>query len=448
MTGPPMQQPAKFVIVGGGLGGALLAVYLGKAGYAVEVYEMRDDPRMAGPVGGRSINLALSYRGLCALEPVGLAEEVLRQAVPMGGRMIHATDGSTVFQPYGVEESQAINSVSRGGLNTTLIRAAAEYPNVRLFFNTKCVDVHLETATADFVDTRTQGSFSASGTAVLSADGAFSAVRRAMQRQERFNYRQDYLEHGYKELNIPPAAGGGFQLQKHALHIWPRRSFMMIALPNADGSFTCTLFWPFDGENSFAAIRGESDLLAFFHKEFPDAVPLMPTLVEDYFAHPVGSMVTVRCQPWHVGGRVALLGDAAHAVVPFYGQGMNATFEDVLVFDECMTRLAPDWEGVFAAYEAARKPNTDALADLALHNFVEMRDYTGSRWFHAKKKAEKLLAKLLPGWFVPLYVLVTFTRTPYAEAVRRARVQARAVAIGLAAIILLLATGLLVYGGQ
>ncbi len=425
-------RTGKFVIVGGGLGGALLATYLGKGGYEVDVYEMRDDPRKSGLVGGKSINLALSYRGLCALEPVGLVDEVLRLSVPMRGRMIHSPDGATAFQSYGVNDSQAINSVSRGGLNITLLHAAARFPNVRLHFNCKCTDVHVDRGEVELWDTANKRQLSVTGDVILSADGAFSAVRRVMQRLERFDYSQHYLEHGYKELTLPPGPGGAFQLEKNALHIWPRRSFMMIALPNADGSYTCTLFWPFEGDNSFAAIRTEDDLRRFFLKEFPDALPLMPALAEEYFGHPTGSMVTVRCHPWHWGDKIVLLGDAAHAVVPFYGQGMNAAFEDVLVFDECLRNHAPNWRRVFEVYEELRKPHTDTLADLAIGNFLEMRDHTGSRWFQWKKRGAKLLARLLPGWYIPLYVLVTFTRTPYAAAVRRARMQSRVVAAVIA----------------
>jgi kynurenine 3-monooxygenase len=430
-------RPTKFIIVGGGLGGALLGAYLGRAGHQVDVYEMRDDPRTTGIAGGRSINLALSYRGLCALEPVGLAGEVLGMAVPMRGRMIHSPSGNTTFQPYGVDDSQAINSVSRGGLNVVLLNTAAKYPGVRLFFNAKCTDVSLDQGAVELVDTKSGKCFSASADVVLSVDGAFSAVRRVMQRHDRFNYSQEYLDHGYKELTIPGGAGGAFQLEKNALHIWPRRSFMMIALPNSDGSFTCTLFWPFEGPHSFASISNEADLRRFFERQFPDALPLMPNLAEDYFGHPTGSMVTVRCSPWHVANRVALLGDAAHAVVPFYGQGMNAAFEDVLVLDQCIRQWAPDWGRIFTTFETSRRPNTDALADLAIHNFVEMRDHTGSKRFRLKKKAEKALARLLPGLFVPLYTLVTFTRTPYVEAVRRAKLQVRAVALAIASLMLL-----------
>ncbi len=434
---PDLDHP-KFVIIGGGPAGSLLANYLGKAGYEVDVYEMRDDLRTTEVGRGRSINLALSYRGLSAMEPVGLTDEVMRMAVPMRGRMIHSINGSVAFQSYGVNDSQAINSVSRGGLNVALLNATARYPNVRLHFHHKCTDIHVHTGDVTLLDTKTDCTTQARGDIVASADGAFSAVRRAMQKLDRFDYSQTYLEHGYKELTIPPAPSGGFALERNALHIWPRRSFMMIALPNADGSFTCTLFWPFEGPNSFEVIRTPEDLRRFFATQFPDAVPLMPTLVEDYFANPVGSMVTVRCSPWHLGDRVVLLGDACHAVVPFYGQGMNAAFEDVLVFSECMGKHGPEWRRVFAAYEGSRKPNTDALADLAVANFVEMRDRTGSRRFLLKKKGEKLLGKLFPWWYVPLYTMVTFTRIPYAQAVARARRQNRIVCFTLAAMLILL----------
>jgi len=421
-------QSPKIVIIGGGPAGSLLANYLGKGGYEVDVYEMRDDLRSAEIGRGRSINLALSYRGLCAMAPVGLTEEVMRLAVPMRGRMIHSLQGDIAFQSYGVDDSQAINSVSRSGLNAALLNAAEQYPSVRLHFNSKCNDIRLDNGEVTIIDTKSGEASQVRGDVVASADGAFSTVRRAMQKLDRLNYSQTYLEHGYKELTIPSTRNGEFALNKNALHIWPRQSFMMIALPNFDGSFTCTLFWPFEGPNSFAAIQTATDLHRLFETQFPDALPLMPTLAEDYFANPVGSMVTLRCSPWHVGGQVVLLGDACHAVVPFYGQGMNAAFEDVLVISECMDKHSPDWLGVFESYEASRKPNTDALADLAVANFIEMRDRTGSRLFLLRKKWEKLLGKLFPRWYIPLYTLVTFTRTPYAQAVVRARRQNRIVA--------------------
>ena len=440
-----MNDHPKFVIVGGGLGGALAACYLGQAGYEVDVYEVRGDLRTGAVGGGRSINLALSYRGIAGLEGVGLADEVLSQAVCMRGRMIHSVSGALVFQPYGRDDSQTINSVSRSGLNRTLLTAAGKHEDVRLHFHQKCTDVDLDTNEVFLTHTETAATSTVTGDIIVSADGAFSAVRRAMQRRNRFNYRQDYLQHGYKELTIPPAPDGGFRLEKNALHIWPRRSLMMIALPNLDASYTVTLFWPFEGPGSFEAIKTESDLLAFFDQHFPDAVEHMPTLVEDYFSNPVGSLMTVRCNPWYVEDRAVILGDAAHAVVPFYGQGMNASFEDVLVLDDCMKKYAPNWRRAFESYDAIRRKHVDALADLALANFVEMRDHTGSKLFLLRKKKERLLNRLFPRWYLPLYTMATFTRIPYADAVARAKRQDRIV-FASALVILLVIAALIVVG--
>ena len=272
---------------------------------------------------------------------------------------------------------------------------------------------------------------------MIGADGAFSAVRARLQKQERFDYAQEYLSHGYKELTIPPGPGGSFLLEKHALHIWPRHSFMLIALPNADGSFTCTLFYPFDGPRSFAALRTPEDVGRFFREQFPDAAALMPHLAEEFFGHPTGPLVTIRCRPWHQG-RVALIGDACHAVVPFLGQGMNAAFEDCTVLHRCLTEKAPNWPAAFESYEQQRKQHTDTLADLAVYNFLEMRDRVGSRLFRLRKRWEVLLHKLLGRWYVPLYTLVSFTRTPYADALRRARRQDRVVRGVLLGLFLLL----------
>jgi len=430
---------AEFVIVGGGLGGALLAVHLGQAGHSVDVYEMRGDMRSAAVAAGRSINLAVSHRGLSALEQVGLAEEVLRNSVPMPGRMIHSLHGELKFQRYGTEAHQVIHSASRGALNVTLLNAAAGHPNVRLFFHQRCTSVHSESGEVEFTHTQSGERTTVRNRVVIGADGAFSAVRRHMQKLEGFNYRQEYLGHGYKELTIPAGPDGGHRLEKNALHIWPRRSFMMIALPNLDGSFTCTLFWPLEGANSFAALQTPDDVLRYFEKTFPDAAPLMPTLAEDYFRNPTSRLVTIRCDPWQVGDRIALLGDACHAVVPFYGQGMNAAFEDVIVLMERLRKHPSDRSRAFFEYFQSRKVNVDTLADLAVANFTEMRDHTGSRLFLWKKKGEHLLHKLFPRWYIPLYTLVTFTRMPYAEAARRARRQNRAmlcaVAIGLSALV-------------
>jgi kynurenine 3-monooxygenase len=446
---------AKFVLIGSGLAGGLLAAYLGRRGYDVDLYERRADPREGNIVGGRSINLALSTRGIYALEQLGIADEVLRHAIPMRGRMIHDKSGALHFSPYDRDPNKFIDSIGRAALNTTVIEAAQRYPNVRVHFNHRCTDVDLDSATADLVPSgaeavaaatanpHQQVTIQAQGDAVIGLDGAFSAVRQSMQKEiAAFEYDESYLAHGYKELTIPPAPDGSWRMEKEALHIWPRKSFMMIALPNPDGSFTCTLFWEFEGPRSFATTKTDDEIRRFFDEEFPDAVPLMPALVDDFKTNPTGSLVTIRCAPWFYKNKVALVGDAAHAVVPFYGQGMNAAFEDCVVLDECLAEFPEDRQRAFAEYFARRKKNADALADLAVRNFIEMRDKTASKTFRAKKKLDHLLEGLLPGIYLPLYTMVTFTRMPYADAARRAGLQDRIVngslLLAIAALILLL----------
>jgi kynurenine 3-monooxygenase len=418
----------KFILIGSGLAGGLLAAYLGRRGYDVDLYERRADPREGNIVGGRSINLALSTRGIHALQQLGIADEVLRHAIPMRGRMIHGKSGVLHFSPYDRDPNKFIKSIGRAALNTTVIEAAQRYANVRVHFNHRCTDVDVESATAQLLNTSTSQLLNASGDAVIGVDGAFSAVRQAMQRKlGPFDYDESYLAHGYKELTIQPAADGSWQMEKEALHIWPRKSFMMIALPNPDGSFTCTLFWEFKGPRSFESTKTDDDVRRFFDEEFPDAVPLMPSLLEDFRENPTGSLVTVRCAPWFYKDRVTLVGDAAHAVVPFYGQGMNAAFEDCVVLDECLAKCPNDRERAFEQYFVRRKANADALAGLAVQNFIEMRDKTASKTFRAKKKLDHLLEGLFPGIYLPLYTMVTFTRIPYATAARRARLQDRIV---------------------
>ncbi len=437
-------MPQKFILVGSGLAGGLLAAYLGRRGYDVDLYERRADPREGNIVGGRSINLALSTRGIHALEHLGIADDVLRHAIPMRGRMIHDKSGNLRFAPYDVDPNKHINSIGRAALNTTVIEAAQRYPNVRVHFNHRCTDVDLDSATAQLLNTETSIISAVRADAVIGVDGAFSAVRQSMQqRLDRFEYDETYLAHGYKELTIPPAPDGSWRMEKEALHIWPRKSFMMIALPNPDGSFTCTLFWEFEGPRSFATAKTDNDVRRFFDEEFPDTVPLMPTLLNDFRQNPTGSLVTVRCAPWHYHDKVALVGDAAHAVVPFYGQGMNAAFEDCVVLDECLAEFADNRERAFAEYFVRRKENADALADLAIDNFIEMRDKTASRAFRAKKKLDHLLEALLPGIYLPLYTMVTFTRIPYAQAAQRARLQDRIVYGSSAALIFALLVALL-----
>lgn len=441
----------KLTLIGSGLAGGLLAAYFGRRGYEVDLYERRADPRAGNFVGGRSINLALSTRGIHALQQLGIAEEVLRHAIPMPGRMIHDKLGNLHFAPYDRDPNKHINSIGRAALNTTVIEAALRYSNVRVFFNHVCTDVDLDAATAFLSRRREDGGTSeaderivSSADAVIGVDGAFSAVRQSMQRNlSQFDYDESYLAHGYKELTIPPTQEGGWRMEKNALHIWPRKSFMMIALPNPDGSFTCTLFWEFTGPRSFETTRNDNDVRRFFEEEFPDAVPLMPTLLEDFRVNPTGSLVTIRCAPWSYKDKIALVGDAAHAVVPFYGQGMNAAFEDCVVLDECLAEFPNNRKRAFEEYFVRRKTNTDALADLAVHNFIEMRDKTASKTFRAKKKLDHALEGVLPGIYLPLYTMVTFTRMPYAMAAKRARLQDRIVYAALLLLGLMVAVGIL-----
>lgn len=410
-------------IAGAGLVGALLAIQLGRRGYKVTLCERRPDPRANGFIGGRSINLALSCRGITALERVGLADRVLTDAIRMPGRMLHDEAGNLTFQAYSSNPEDAIHSVSRGGLNITLLEALAEYDNVEMLFEHRCIGADLD-APAIEVKTEKGEPKRIEADYVIGCDGAFSAVRARMQVQNRFNYSQQYLDHGYKELTIPPASEcgvdpalhDGFAMDPNALHIWPRGHYMMIALPNADRTFTCTLFWPYEGSESFDEVSSERDVLPFFEKHFPDAVPLMPTLAEDYTKNPIGSLVTVRCSPWHMLGKTVLLGDAAHAIVPFYGQGMNSGFEDCRVLGELIDEHAGNLEEVFYQFSNSRIPNADAIADLALDNFIEMRDSVANPMFLLRKRIEHALHSIDAERYMPLYNLVSFSNMPYAEA--------------------------------
>jgi kynurenine 3-monooxygenase len=409
------------IIVGNGLAGAFLAVMLANAGWRVSLFERRGDPRAKGYQGGRSINLALSARGLAGLDAAGLGQRVReRDLIAMPGRMIHPVAGATVFQPYSHDAKDAINSVSRGGLNLTLMTAAGEHPSVAMHFDHVCIDVDFATTAVTFQ--KPDGSrVSASADLIIGADGAFSAVRGVMQKTDRFEYSQTYLGHGYKELHIPPAshagAWGSYALDPAALHIWPRGGSMMIALPNRDGSFTCTLFWPFDGEHSFANLKTSAEVERFFAEHYPNTLAVMPTLAHDYLANPTSSLVTVRCWPW-VRGNVVLVGDAAHAIVPFYGQGINCGFEDCVELVRCLAQPG-GLAAALDAYQHARKPNADAIADMALENFVEMRDKVGRPEFLYRKKIEQTLHAAFPDRCQPQYNLVSFSTVPYTEAQRR-----------------------------
>lgn len=400
------------IVVGAGLVGSLWAVFLARRGYQVKVFERRSDMRKAGYSGGKSINLAMSVRGWKAVEKAGIREKIEKVAIPMPGRMMHSMAGELAFQPYG-KEGEAIYSVSRGGLNLELLNIAGSFPNVEFYFDHRCLEVDLEQPRITFEDLKTGAVKTLDAPLIFGADGAFSAVRYALQRTDRFNYRQFYLEHGYKELNIPPAENGVHRMDPGALHIWPRGNFMLIALPNADGSFTCTLFLPFEGPVSFEQLNSDDDILGFFRQYFPDAVPLMPTLLRDFRANPTSSLVTVQCSPWQWQGRILLLGDAAHAIVPFYGQGMNAGFEDCTILDEMLDEMGGDWAKTIPAFSRRRVQDGNAIAELAQRNFVEMRDLVADPKFLLRKKIAADLHAKFPQEFLPVYSMVTFSNTPY-----------------------------------
>ncbi|MFY0594117.1 FAD-dependent oxidoreductase [Roseivirga sp.] len=405
----------KISILGAGLVGSLLSISLAKRGYNVTIFERRPDMRKAGAIGGRSINLALSHRGLKALENVGLKDKIQESCIPMPGRMIHDVEGNLDFQPYG-KEGEFINSVSRGGLNWLLMNEA-EANGVQIMFEHKCIDVDFNTATSVFDNGNT-----AEADFLFGGDGAFSALRNAMQKTDRFNFSQEYISAGYKELTMPATANGDYAIDPSALHIWPRGEYMLIALPNLDKSFTCTLFFPFEGKTSFESIRTEADVEVFFHEKFKDAVPHLPNLKKEFLENPTSSLITVRCDPW-VKGKTALIGDSAHAIVPFYGQGMNSGFEDCHVFDQLLEKHGKINDDLLKEYQALRIPDGNAIADLALYNFIEMRDKVADEKFVLQKKIEKKLNQLYPEKWIPLYSMVTFSDLRYSEAIARGNKQ-------------------------
>ena len=408
-----MAEP--LTVIGAGPVGSLLALSLARRGHEVRVFERRPDMRRVGIGAGRSINLAVSTRGLYALQQVGLGDEVLRQAIPMRGRMVHATSGEPRFLRYGRDDSEFINSMSRGELNKLLMTEAERTGRVRIEFHQRLVGYGA--GRARLRDERTGEEREVEATVVFGSDGSASALRAALA----LSVEQSSLDFGYKELTIPPAPGGGFSLAKNALHIWPRKNFMLIALPNLDGSFTCTLFLPFEGDASFASIAAPAAGERFFAETFPDALALIPRLEEALEEAPLGRMVTVRCSPWSRGAAL-LVGDAAHAIVPFFGQGMNAGFEDCTVLMEILDR-DPDWSRAFAELSEMRKPDADAIADLAVENFVEMRDKVADPEFVLWKEVEAELSRRFPGEYLSRYQLVTFTRIPYRIAQEAGRLQ-------------------------
>ncbi len=411
------------VIVGSGLVGSLWGVYLSRAGYQVKIFEKRPDLRKAGISAGKSINLATSYRGWKALDRVGLGDAIREIAIPMYGRTLHQSNGEVNYQPYGLND-QAIYSVSRAGINCKLMDKAEESGNVQIFFNEECVAANLEEGKATFRNSLNGAITDVSADVVFSTDGAFSAVRyNAMQKLDRFSYSQNYIEDGYREILLPANKDGGFKLEKNALHIWPRGRFMLIALPNFDGSFTCTLFMPFEGHQyCFNNLDSKEKVNDFFKTVFPDFFELMPEVADTWEDHPLSSLAIIRCFPW-TSGKTALMGDAAHATVPFFGQGMNAGFEDCSVMFSLMEELGDDWPAIFKEYERRRKPNGDAVQDLSLLNYIVMRDKVSDPAYQLQQKVERRIAELYPGKYFPMYSMVSFTDIDYHTALAKGKEQ-------------------------
>ena len=402
-------------IVGGGLVGSLLAVFMAKRGHTVHVFERRPDPRKTDVYAGRSINLVVSHRGWTALRAAGVEKAVQRIVVPVYARMTHDRDGKLTRLPYSIDE-RAIHSVSRGELNKVLLTEAEKLPNVTLHFDHRCTGVDLDTATCSFHDEVEGDNIAVRADVVLGADGAPSAVRQEMMKG-RFNFSQSFIEHDYKEVAFPPNPDGTPQMDPNCLHIWPRRQFMMMGLANTDGGFTGTLFMPHEGEYSFGTIKDEQDLMRFFEAHFKDAIPMLPDLAEQYFRNPQSNLAIIRCAPWTHKDKVALVGDSAHAIVPFYGEGMNSGYEDCKVLNDLLNEHGDDdWGTVLDAYGKARKPNGDAIADLSLRNFVEMRDLVADPRFILRKKIEGRLQQRHPDKWLPLYSQVKFSDIPYVDA--------------------------------
>jgi kynurenine 3-monooxygenase len=407
-----MQTPQKIAIVGSGLVGSLLAIYLRKQGHTVHIYDRSPDIRQI-EFSGRSINLAMSNRGWKALDGVGVGDAVRQIAIPMDKRAIHLVDKLN-FQAYG-QEGEAIYSISRGLLNRKMIDLA-EAAGAEFFFEQKIWDVTLADATLHIGESERGAWEEKKYDMVFGADGAFSRIRHRMQRQSMFDYSQEFLKIGYKELNIPANPDGTHKLDPNSFHIWPRGEYMLIALPNLDGSFTCTLFMPFEGDNSLAELKDINLVKAFFAKNFPDSIEVIPMLAEDFFKNPTSTLVTMKCFPWAYEDKIALIGDACHAIVPFYGQGMNAGFEDITVLNEMMQLYGNDWKKILSEYQKSRKPNADAIAELSYRNFMEMSTKTADEKFLLQKKIEKVFSDKYPDLWIPLYSRVTFSDRPYAEA--------------------------------
>ncbi|MGB7600470.1 MAG: NAD(P)/FAD-dependent oxidoreductase [Candidatus Sulfotelmatobacter sp.] len=414
----------KVTLIGAGLNGPLLAILLMRRGFSVEIYERRPDMRRTHTSAGRSINLALSTRGIHALQQAGLWEGMRRITIVMKGRMMHSLAGELTFQPYGKNEAEVIYSISRAELNIALMNAAEEQ-GATIHFHQRCTGYDFRTGEIRVRNEEATEETNHKTEVLIGCDGAASALRTEMLKLSHLNFSQQHLDYGYKELTIPAGPKGKRLLEPNALHIWPRGNHMLIALPNIDGTFACILFLPFEGKDSFASLRTGTDVIHFFQEQFPDANQLMPQLAENYAANPTGAMVTIKYSPWHVNGRALLLGDAAHAIVPFFGQGINCGFEDCSYLVKLIDRYGADWTRVFAEFEKDRKVNTDAIADMAIENFTEMRDRVADSQFLFGKKVELALEARFPNRFIPKYAMVTFHRIPYSVALARGAIQER-----------------------
>ena len=416
-------QSKHITVIGAGPAGSLLSIYLARRGYRVTVYERRPDLRRVEIPAGRSINLALANRGIHALAEVGLLDPVSKLLIPMRGRMLHDEAGGLQFQPYGHRPHEVIYSVSRQALTALLMDAAEATGQVEIRFNQSCQGVDLDHRLLIFQEEIGQARQEVAFERVIGCDGVQSRVRGAILQATSGHCADEPLEHSYKELSIPPGPNQSFRMEPNALHIWPRGEYMLIALPNLDGGFTATLFLPNEGEQGFSMLTTEAQVSAFFNQQFPDTLALMPRIKEEFFSRPTGRLSTIRVTPWHFQDRALIVGDAAHAIVPFHGQGMNCAFEDCSAFHQCLARFGEDWDSVFSEFEAMRKPNADAIADLSLENYIEMRSTVRDPRFQLKKELAWRLEDRHPDRFIPRYSMVMFHRIPYAEAKRRGVIQ-------------------------
>jgi kynurenine 3-monooxygenase len=433
----------RVAIVGGGLSGSLLALALGQQGHDVDLYERRSDPRQQIAGGGRSINLGLSKRGMQALHMVGMLDRVLQRAVAMRGRVIHSLDGTVRFQPYGKDRAEVLHSVDRNELNRMLLQEAGQCPTVKLHFEHKLMRADKELRELEF-DVAGQG-VKVRPQWVIGADGAFSTLRRELQRGERAEYHQEFLEWGYKELTLSAAPDGASRIELAALHVWPRSHCLIVSHANRNGSHTLTLFLPFEGEDSFATTRTAEDVVALFTKYYPDLIPLLPDLVEQWMRHSPGSLVTTRTAPWAFSDWAVLVGDACHAVYPFYGQGMNSAFEDCSVLMGELNHCHSGRAAAFQAYQLARRTHTDVLCELSKANFVELKQKVRSPWFLARKRLDLAIHRVSPQAWIPLYTMIAHTTIPYAEALARSRRQDRILFFSSALLALVTVGASLVY---